>query len=181
VTGWLTRHPDRLTEDEHLGLKAILMRCPELQAAADHVRAFGEMLSHLRGQQLPAWIAAVRADADDLLGLGSFAAGLERDLDALTRGLTTRWSSGPIEGRVTTSKWCRVAGGIAAPGSHGTVRNDLSLYGSCCPGHQTTGTVGTQTQWAKNRGLVLTVLVQASCAFLRPRNRLYFLRSQRIR
>jgi transposase len=53
VTGWLTRHPDRVTEDEHLGLKAILKRCPELQAAADHVRAFGEMLTHLRGQQLP--------------------------------------------------------------------------------------------------------------------------------
>src|SRR6266511_2471809 len=65
VTGWLTRHPDRLTEDEHLGLKAILERCPELQAAADHVRAFGEMLTHLRGQELPAWIAAVRAAADE--------------------------------------------------------------------------------------------------------------------
>jgi len=104
VTGWLTRHPDRLTADELLGLKAILERRPELQAAADHVRAFGEMLTHLRGQQLPAWIAAVRADADDLPGLGSFAAGLERDLDAVTRGLTTPWSSGPIEGRVNHIK-----------------------------------------------------------------------------
>src|SRR6266511_3311883 len=104
VTGWLTRHPDRLTEDEHLGLKAILERCPELQAAADHVRAFGEMLTHLRGQELPAWIAAVRADADGLPGLGSFAAGLEHDLDAVTAGLTTRWNSGPVEGRVNHIK-----------------------------------------------------------------------------
>jgi transposase len=104
VTGWLTRHPDRLTKDEHLGLKAILERCPELQAAADHVRAFGEMLTHLRGQQLPAWIAAVGADADRLPGLGSFAAGLERDLDAVTAGLTTRWNSGPVEGRVNHIK-----------------------------------------------------------------------------
>jgi transposase len=104
VTGWLTRHPDRLTEDEHLGLKAILKRCPELRAAADHVRAFGEMLTHLRGQQLPAWIAAVRSDADRLPRLGSFAAGLERDLDAVTAGLTTRWSSGPVEGRVNHIK-----------------------------------------------------------------------------
>jgi hypothetical protein len=86
------------------GLQAILERCPELQAAADHVRVFGEMLTHLRGQQLPAWIAAVRADADDLPGLGSFAAGLERDLDAVTRGLTTRWNSGPIEGWVNHIK-----------------------------------------------------------------------------
>lgn len=103
VTGWLTRHPDRLTDDEHLELEAILERCPELRAAAGHIRAFGEMLTTLGGQDLPAWIAAV--GADELPGLGSFATGLERDLDAVTRGLTSRWSSGPIEGRVITSKW----------------------------------------------------------------------------
>jgi transposase len=99
VTGWLTRHPDRLTEDEHLRLKAVLQQCPRLRTAAGHIRTFGEMLTKLHGDKLPAWIAAVRADADDLPGLGSFAAGLERDLeDAVTRGLTTRWSSGPIGG-----------------------------------------------------------------------------------
>ena len=51
-----------------------------------------------------AWIAAVRADADGLPGLGSYAAGLEHDLDAVTRGLTTHWSSAPIEGRVNHIK-----------------------------------------------------------------------------
>jgi transposase len=104
VTGWLTRHPDHLTEDEHLQLKAILEHCPQLRTAAGHIRTFGEMLTNLGGQQLPAWIAAVGADADELPGLGSFAAGLKRDLDAVTRGLTTRWSSGPIEGRVNHIK-----------------------------------------------------------------------------
>jgi hypothetical protein len=87
---------------EHLELKAILKRCPELQAAADHVRAFGEMLTNLNGHKLPAWIATARADS--LPGLGSFAAGLERDLAAVISGLTTRWNSGPIEGRVNHIK-----------------------------------------------------------------------------
>jgi transposase len=104
VTGWLTHHPDQLTKDEHLQLKAILQHCPELRAAAGHIRSFGEMLTKLEGHDLPAWIAAVRADADGLPGLGSFAAGLEHDLDAVTRGLTTHWSSGPIEGRVNHIK-----------------------------------------------------------------------------
>ncbi len=102
VTGWLTRHPDRLSEDDQLRLKAILEQCPELRAAAGHVRAFGEMLTRLRGQELPAWIAAVRTD--DLPGLGSFAAGLVHDLDAVTRGLTSHWNSGLIEGRVNHIK-----------------------------------------------------------------------------
>jgi transposase len=60
------------------------------------------MLTQLRGQKLPGWIAAVQAG--DLPGLSSFAAGLDGDLDAVTCGLTSRSSSGPIEGRVNHIK-----------------------------------------------------------------------------
>jgi transposase len=102
VTGWLTRHPDSLTEDEQPQLQAILEGCPQLGAAAGHIRSFGEMLTQLTGYNLLAWISAV--GADDLPGLGSFAAGLEADLEAVTCGLTTRWSSGPVEGRVNHIK-----------------------------------------------------------------------------
>ena len=37
VTNWLTRHPGSLTEELRPRLKAILDRCPELQAASDQV------------------------------------------------------------------------------------------------------------------------------------------------
>jgi hypothetical protein len=102
VAGWLTRHPATLTEDDQVRLKAVLEQCPELRSAAGHVRAFGEMLTKLRGQELPAWIAAVRAEG--LPGLTAFADSLTSDLDAVTRGLTTRSNSGPIEGRVNHIK-----------------------------------------------------------------------------
>jgi transposase len=102
VTGWLTRHPDSLTEDEQPQLKALLARCPELQAASDHVRSFATMLTKLTGQDLPQWISNVRDSG--LPGLSSFAKGLEQDLDAVTQGLTTRWNSGPVEGRVNHIK-----------------------------------------------------------------------------
>lgn len=45
VTGWLTRHPTTLTEDERAGLKEVLARCPDLDKAAGHVRDFGEILT----------------------------------------------------------------------------------------------------------------------------------------
>ena len=102
VTRWLTQHPDSLTEDESPQLKALLARCPELQAASDHIRAFAEMLTKLGGRDLPQWISDVR-DAE-LPGLSSFAKGLEQDLDAVTQGLTSRWNSGPVEGRVNHIK-----------------------------------------------------------------------------
>lgn len=102
VTGWLTRHPDTLTEDERPQLKALLERCPELQAACDHIRTFATMLTQLTGQNLPQWISDLQTV--ELPGLSSFANGLEQDLDAVTNGLTSRWNSGPVEGRVNHIK-----------------------------------------------------------------------------
>jgi transposase len=102
VTGWLTRHPDSLTEDERPQLKTLLERCPELHAASGHVRTFAAMLTQLTGQNLPQWISDARAS--ELPGLSSFAKGLEQDLDAVTQGLTSHWNSGPVEGRVNHIK-----------------------------------------------------------------------------
>jgi hypothetical protein len=86
VTGWLTRHPATLTEEDRAGLKEVLARCPELDKAAGHVRDYGEMLTDRLGSTLPIWIDAV--DASQLPGLTGFALHLLRDLDAVTAGLT---------------------------------------------------------------------------------------------
>jgi transposase len=102
VTNWICRQPDTLTEDDKPRLKAILNRCPELQAASDQVRTFAAMITHLTGENLPQWIEAARAAA--LPGTASFAKGLEQDLDAVTNGLTMPYSSGPVEGRVNHIK-----------------------------------------------------------------------------
>jgi len=103
VTGWLTRRPESLTEDEQPQLKVLLARCPELQAASGHIRSFATMLTQLTGHDhLAPWISDVKAA--ELPGLSSFAKGLEQDLDAVTQGLTSRWNSGPVEGRVNHIK-----------------------------------------------------------------------------
>ncbi|MFE7809717.1 ISL3 family transposase [Streptomyces sp. NPDC057430] len=102
VTGWLTRHPTTLTEEDRVGLKEVLARCPELDTAAGHVRGFGEILTDRLGATLPAWIDAL--DASQLPGLTGFALRLLRDLDAVTAGLTLDWSSGSIEGAVNRIK-----------------------------------------------------------------------------
>ncbi|MFB7275539.1 transposase [Streptomyces hydrogenans] len=102
VTGWLTRPPTTLSEEDRTGLKEVLARCPELDAAAGHVRDFGGILTDRLGVTLPAWINAV--DASRLPGLTGFALHLRRDLDAVTAGLTLDWSSGSIEGAVSRIK-----------------------------------------------------------------------------
>ncbi|WP_260333320.1 hypothetical protein [Streptomyces beigongshangae] len=105
VTGWLTRHPTAPSEGDRAGLKDVLVRCPELDPAAGHVRNFGEILNNRPGATLPARIDSV--DASQPPGLTGFALHLLRDLDAVAAGLTLDWSSGSIEGSVNRIKKIR--------------------------------------------------------------------------
>lgn len=73
-------------------------QCPESDALTGHVRSFAQMLTQREGERLPQWLEAVRRD--DLPALRT----LERDLDAVTAGLTLPWSSGAVEGHVNRIK-----------------------------------------------------------------------------
>ncbi|MEU9883527.1 hypothetical protein [Streptomyces phaeochromogenes] len=73
-----------------------------LPTAHQLVRGFGDMLAQQTGVLLPAWID--EALTADLPGPTGFARGLTDDLDAVTAGLTLRWSSGGTEGAVNRIK-----------------------------------------------------------------------------
>ncbi|MEU3100645.1 ISL3 family transposase [Streptomyces griseoflavus] len=96
VTSWLTRYPDRLTDDQAQQLKTILTRCPGHNRTAHHVRAFAELMNNRQGKHLDQWITSVTAD--DLPALHTFVTGLGQDLDAVVAGLSLRYSSGAVEG-----------------------------------------------------------------------------------
>lgn len=102
VVGWITRHPDTLTEDENRLLKAVLDGCPELEQTHELVRDFAQMLTQRTGADLPDWINTARAA--QLPGITGFARGLTSDLEAVIAGLTLHWSSGGTEGAVTRVK-----------------------------------------------------------------------------
>ncbi len=60
------------------------------------------MLTEYQGERLPQWLDAVRQD--DLPSLHTFAAGIDRDRDAVIAGLTLPWNSGVVEGHVNRIK-----------------------------------------------------------------------------
>jgi transposase len=100
---WLiTAHPDKINESNALKLKQLLSRCPELEAVADCVRAFAQMMTERRGSDLDSWLT--RAEHTGLKPLRSLARGLRQDFDAVTAGLTLEWSSGRVEGNVNRIK-----------------------------------------------------------------------------
>jgi transposase len=102
VTGWLTHHPDRLTEDDGVQLKGVLARSDTLTVTHRQVREFAEMLTQRRGENLDAWMRDV--DARGAAPLCSFTKGLRTDLAAVTAGLTLPYSSAAVEGAVTRIK-----------------------------------------------------------------------------
>ncbi|MFE0646299.1 ISL3 family transposase [Streptomyces sp. NPDC058877] len=102
IVRWIMTDPGNLTADDAADLKEIRTSCPELDAVTHHVRDFAAMMRDLRGDQLPAWMERVLAD--DLPALHSLVTGLSRDIDAVTAGLSTPWSSGQVEGQVTRTK-----------------------------------------------------------------------------
>ncbi|MGW0019351.1 DesA/ISL3 alpha bundle tail domain-containing protein, partial [Rhodococcus sp. NPDC003382] len=98
VTGWLTCRPDRLTDADSGRLTDILEHSPALTALREHVRGFAQLMTERRGRELADWMNGI--DATGSPALRSFAAGLRRDLDAVTAGLTLEHNSGPVEGHV---------------------------------------------------------------------------------
>jgi transposase len=103
VTTWIMTNPEHLSDGDQGRLKQILARCPQLEATARHVASFAAMMGQRTGKdQLPVWLDAVAAD--DLPALHALVAGLRRDLDAVTNGLSLDYSSGQVEGNVNRIK-----------------------------------------------------------------------------
>jgi transposase len=102
VTSWIMTRPGTLASDKQALLEVILDSCPELAAVTVHVRAFAELMTERRGRDLEQWMSEVATSGDP--ALRSFVTGLRRDQDAVTAGLTLRWSSGAVEGHVNRIK-----------------------------------------------------------------------------
>jgi transposase len=102
VTGWLTRRPRSLSEEEALELKKVLVRSAVLAATSEQVRDFAVILTERRGHEITEWIENV--EATGATALRSFAAGLRNDLKAVTAGLSMEYNSGPVEGQVNRIK-----------------------------------------------------------------------------
>lgn len=137
VTGWITRNPQHIREEDKRKLKEILARCPELDAATGHVRSFAAMMAVRSADRLPTWIIAARADKN--VGLRSFADGLMKDFDAIALGLSTEWSSGCVEGRVTDIKLLKRQ--MAGRARHPLLRKRVLLVAADRRQHRVTATL----------------------------------------
>ncbi|MGW2786454.1 transposase [Streptomyces populi] len=104
VTGLLTRHPDRLDENQHRLRDQLAAACSEMITLAAQIRSFAQLLIPTDGNaaELTDWITRTRAA--DLPFLRAFTTGLERDPAAIDAAVTLPWRNGRTEGVNTKIK-----------------------------------------------------------------------------
>ncbi len=96
------RRPEKLNAQEQETLCKLRQINPEVDLAYDLVQQFAQMLRTRTGEGLDAWLNEV--ENSQLSELQAFAAGVEKDKDAVRAGLTWRINNGMVEGHVTKLK-----------------------------------------------------------------------------
>ncbi len=95
-TAWLLQtDPSALVAGDRRFLDRLRVEAPDLARSVAVATRFADLVRRCSGESLEAWLAAAAATP-----LAKFAAGLERDRDALRGAITTPWSTSPVEGQI---------------------------------------------------------------------------------
>jgi len=96
------RRPEKLRTEEQETLAKLRELHSEVDLAYDLIQQFAQMSRTRTGEHLDAWLDQVANSK--LPELQSFAAGIEKDKDAVKNGLTWWINNGMVEGHVTKLK-----------------------------------------------------------------------------
>lgn len=98
----LTRKREDLDQEDQARLDQLLKLSPQLPTLYTLLHAFLEMVREREQEQLRPWMQ--QATKSGITELKSFAAGIERDYDAVYAALHLPWSQGQTEGFVNKLK-----------------------------------------------------------------------------
>ncbi len=96
------RQPEKLRVEEQEMLAKLRQIHTEVDLAYDLIQQFAQMLRNRTGALLDTWLSQV--ESSKLPELQSFAAGVEKDKEAVRAGLTWWINNGMVEGHVTKLK-----------------------------------------------------------------------------
>ncbi|AYC99576.1 transposase [Neorhizobium sp. NCHU2750] len=95
----MTTARDDLAKSEAILVAAIEANVPELVVARTAIGDFQSMIRSKTARKLDEWLEAAK---DSLVG--SFAGGVEKDLNAVRNAIISPWSNGQTEGQITRMK-----------------------------------------------------------------------------
>ncbi|WPE24205.1 transposase [Shinella zoogloeoides] len=95
----MTTARDDLAKSEAILVAAIEVNVPELVVARTAIGDFQPMIRSKTARRLDKWLEAARQSL-----IGSFAGGVEKDLNALRNAIISPWPNGQTEGQITRLK-----------------------------------------------------------------------------
>ena len=95
---WLTKEPMRRNLDEQGWIDVVTTAHPLIAAAEELAQQFRQTFREKSAAALKVWL--VKSAASEIPELERFAAGIERDYDAVSAAVLQPWSNGPVEGQV---------------------------------------------------------------------------------
>lgn len=106
---WLLLHPDdRLKEQERKLRDKLCTVSEEIQSARQLAQSFRELVRERAADKLDDWLE--KAKESGIQAFQNFAAGLQRDYEAVKAALTYEWSNGQVEGQVNRLKFVKRQG-----------------------------------------------------------------------
>ena len=95
----MTLAHDDLSKSDALLVAAIESNVPDLTIARTLIDDFQTMIRSKAAAKLDSWLKSAKASL-----VGSFANGVEKDIDAVRNAITSPWSNGQTEGQITKLK-----------------------------------------------------------------------------
>jgi len=95
---WLTKPATQRTSEEQQWVQAVTTENSEVAAAEHMAQAFRDLFRDRKADGLDPWLN--NAQASGIPELQGFAAGIQRDHDAVVAGIEEVWSNGQVEGQV---------------------------------------------------------------------------------
>ena len=102
VAGLFLRRPEQVTNEQQRYVDLLCEQDAAVAALHQLTRDFTTLVRERRAQALDRWLE--EAEASGIAPLRRFAAGLNRDVDAVRAGLSEDWSNGQTEGQVNRLK-----------------------------------------------------------------------------
>jgi transposase len=103
---WLIlKRPDQVEDKERSLVQRVRALHPDVDAAITLAQDFANIIrAHLLAD-LDLWLS--RATSSPIAALRNFAAGIQRDYEAVKAAVSTDWSNGPVEGQVNRLKFIK--------------------------------------------------------------------------
>lgn len=98
VAFWLTKPPMQRSPDEQRWVEAVTASNPQVASAEHLAQQFRQVFKDRDSDALKSWLT--RSVASDIPELKRFAAGVQRDYEAVVAAVEQQWSNGQVEGQV---------------------------------------------------------------------------------